>query len=89
MNKNSSEKLYQFLLKILPQVSEYEREELELALDEAVDAMVKGVNGVFTFPSIDPNIIQLVIKALNTVHLRVTAVVPVTDKVWITWVVDY
>lgn len=89
MNKNSSEKLYQFLLKILPQVSEYEREELELTLDEAVDAMVKGVNGVFTFPSIDPNIIQLVIKALNTVHLRVTSVVPAEDKVWITWVIDY
>lgn len=89
MNKNSSEKLYQFLLKILPQVSEYEREELELELDEAVDAMVKGVNGVFTFPSVDPHIIQLVIKALNTVHLRVTSVVPVEDKVWITWVIDY
>ena len=89
MNKNSSEKLYQFLLKILPQVSEYEREELELELDEAVDAMVKGVNGVFAFPSIDPNTIQHVIKALNTVHLRVTAVVPVTDRVWITWVIDY
>ena len=40
MNKNSSKKLYQFLLKILPQVSEYVREELELELDEAVDAMV-------------------------------------------------
>lgn len=89
MNKNSSEKLYQFLLKILPQVSEYEREELELELDEAVDAMVKGVNGVFTFPSVEPRIIQLVIKALNTVHLRVTSVVPVDDKVWITWTTDY
>ena len=89
MNKNSSEKLYQFLLKILPQVSEHEREELELELDEAVDAMVKGVNGVFTFPSVDPHIIQLVIKALNTIHLRATSVVPVEDKVWITWVIDY
>ena len=89
MNKNSSEKLYQFLIKILPQVSEHVREELELELDEAVDAMVKGVNGVFTFPSVDPNIIQLVIKALNTVHLRATSVVPAENKVWITWTTDY
>ncbi len=41
--------------------------------------MVKGVNGV-SRASINPHIIQLVIKALNTVHLRATSVVPVTAR---------
>ncbi len=68
-------------------MSEHEREELELEPPSMKRwTMVKGVNGVFTpSPSTNPHIIQLVIKALNTVHLRATSVVPVDDKVWITW----
>ena len=89
MKSQSIEKLYQTILQLLPTTSEHEREEIELTLDEAVDAMDKGVNGVFTFPSADVNTIQSVIKALNRVHLDVTAVIPTETKVWITWKVNY
>ena len=89
MSTQSAERLYQALLQLLPSSSEHEREEMELALDEAVDAMVKEVNGVFTFPSTDVIAIQNVITALNRVHLDVLSVVPTAQNVWITWKVNY
>lgn len=89
MSTQSAERLYQALLQLLPLSSEHEREELELALDEAVDAMVKGKNGVIAFPSTDIGVVQNVIATLNRCHLDVTAVVPTDAGVWMTWKLDY
>ena len=89
MSTQSAERLYQALLQLLPSSSEHEREEMELALDEAVDAMVKGKNGVFAFPSTDISVVQKVITTLNRCHLDVTAVAPTDTGVWMTWKVDY
>ncbi len=66
MNKNASEKLYRILTQNFATSVRAWREELELELDEAVDAMVKGVNGCFHLPIHQPSYpIQLVIKASN------------------------
>lgn len=89
MSTQTAEQLYQALLQLLPPSSEHEREETELALDEAVDAMVKGKNGVFAFPSTDISVVQNVITTLNRCHLDVLAVVPNGTDVWMTWKVDY
>jgi hypothetical protein len=89
MSTQTAEQLYQALLQLLPPSSEHEREETELALDEAVDVMVKGKNGVFAFPSTNISVVQNVITTLNRCHLDVTAVVPTDAGVWMTWKVDY